>query len=124
MPGSYVKKSYLANDYVTQYGIIVQPETLTLTLTGRANQDSGGQYSGHQVIVTKASVRSRRHRARTVSFRFKSVLPDGYKAGTVLRLPWLRPEGFDQLVPGSEGEYQGLPIVVVAKFAERIAVTV
>jgi len=120
MPGIFQKKVYLANDLNGKYAISIQPETQLLVFDGRSNPDAGNDFTGRSIIVTNASRKARRPTCRSVTFRFTGAVPVGYKPNSVIRLPWLRPEGFDQLSAGKTGTYQGFPVVVVGRREERI----
>lgn len=120
MPGTFITRVYLANDFQSKYAIKLQPETQTLEFDGRSNPDSGTDVEGRPRIVVKGSRRSYQPIARTVSFKFAGAVPDGYKPNSVIRLPWLYPTGFDQLLAGKMGTYRGFPVVVISSLNESL----
>lgn len=120
MPGTFITRVYLANNFSTKYAIRIQPETQTLVFDSRSNPDSGLDVIGRPWVVSRASRRSRQPVARTVAFKFSGAVPEGYKPNSVIRLPWLYPTGFDQLLSGKTGTYRGLPIVVVSSANESL----
>lgn len=93
----------------------VQPETLALTIGGVANASSANALSAGfpRAIVSASSRRKGIIRTRGVRIRFTGALPAGYKAGTIIFLPWMVISTFAPIAFGQTGVYQTLPIEVV-----------
>lgn len=102
------------------YRIRVQPETLALVLNSTTNLAPSSDISGVGTVRTGAGNRSFGIRPRLVSIRFTVALPDGYKAGGIIRLPWLVFSGWSALANGMTGTYLGEAVELVSRTGESI----
>jgi hypothetical protein len=118
--GAFTDSFYLSNKLTTTHPIRVQPETIALVLGGQANTaPSGTGAIGPSAQVSKSS-RSIGINARTVSIRLTATLA-GYKAGSVIRLPWLDPDTFDAITPKvTTGTYLSTACIVVGIRSEEV----
>jgi hypothetical protein len=119
MPGQYIHVEYMTDDYQSKFDIKIQPETKSLILDGRANDDAGNNYTDKFSIKVAGSRRGRGNFARRVWVRFTSEVPFGYSPNGTISLPWLRPEGYSGFTSSSIGTYQGFPVQFVKKQDER-----
>lgn len=116
--GSFVRSRY-ADDAGVVHPIRVQPETLALTIGGTANAAPAGAIGAGQVSAkVSGSSRSLGLTARKVRVTFSGAVPDGYKAGSVITLPWLVNTTFGAISPNATGTYLGQPILVLGKSGE------
>lgn len=99
--------------------IRVQPETLALTLGGTANAAPAGPASVPSSAVVSRGRRSRGINARLVRIVFDTP-PAGYKADSVITLPWLQDTSFDNLEPNDTGTYLGSAVTLIGKTAEAV----
>jgi hypothetical protein len=119
MAGKFVHVEYLTDDYQSRFDIKIQPETKSLILDGRSNDDGGNEYTDKPSIKVAGSRRGRGNFARRVWFRFTEGVPVGYASNGTLSLPWLRPEGYAGFTSSSVGTYQGFPVQFLKKQDER-----
>lgn len=99
--------------------IRIQPETETLSLGG-ANSPPAGTVDDNQFVRVSGSPRAYGLKARWVSFRFTDATPpNGYKPGSLLRLPILTESVYDGIIAGATtGTYQTGAIIAVGKGGE------
>lgn len=99
--------------------IRVQPETLALSLGGGANTAPAGPATVPGSAVVSRGRRAAGINARLVRIQFDTP-PTGYKADSVIQLPWLQDTTFDNLQTGDTGTYLGTPVTLIGKTAEAI----
>jgi hypothetical protein len=102
------------------YRIRVQPETLAMVIDGSTNAAAPDSIDGIGTIKTSAGNRAFGIKPRTVTVRFTSTLPTGYKAGTLITLPWMVADTWEELTNGDTGTYLGQAIELVSKKAENV----
>lgn len=105
-------------DDTTVYPIKVQPETLALSIGGTANDAPAGPINGKVYARVGGSHRSYGVHARNVRVKFTGTPPTGYKADSVIKLPWLALGTFGGLTAGQTGTYLGASIILVGKTPE------
>ena len=101
------------------YAIRVQPETIALTIDGTANAASGQAVD--QPISARVTGGNSQFgiKARSVSIKFTTEVPDGYAADKIYRIPVLKASTYDAYLKGKTGTYLTKPIVVVGRSPER-----
>jgi len=117
--GAFQYSKYEANGGAI-YRIRVQPETLALSINSNTNTAPSGDISAVGTVRTSAGNRSFGVKPRFVTIKFTGTLPDGYKEGGVIRLPWLVPSTFATLLNGQTGTYLGQAIQLVSTKAEQV----
>lgn len=104
--------------------IRIQPETLTLTVDAVANDAPAGDVNSYPRANVSQSRRAIGVNARTVSFKFTGTPPTGYKAGSILTLPWLTASTFGDVEGGMVGTYapagSAVAIEVTGTSAEKV----
>jgi hypothetical protein len=118
--GAFTNSFYLSSELGTVHPIRVQPETISLTLGGQANTAPSGTGAIGPSAQVSGGKRSIGINARTVSIRLTAAL-SGYKADSVIRLPWLANSTFAALVPKvTTGTYLGTACILVGKSPETV----
>lgn len=105
--------------------ISVQPETLSFTAGGQANNSAAGMVSqGFPSAKVSGGRASIGINARLVRFKFTGTVPDGYKTDGVLTIPVLTPTAYNAYVKGAVGTYTvagaAADIIVVGPTPEKI----
>lgn len=116
---------FITSTYETNRGelhpVKVQPETITLVLGGNANAANPGDRTSNIRARVTGSRRGYGVFCRTVSIKFADgSAPAGYKQDSVIRVPWLSPDGYEELGDGDTGLYLGVACVYVGKSPEKI----
>lgn len=118
--GAFTETKYQAEDgYV--YPIRVQPETVSLTIGGKANDAPAGSIAPAAGFVrVSGGKRTYGITPRKIAIRFTGALPSGYKAGTIYRIPVLDPANYASYISPKlqTGTYLSQPILVVGKSGE------
>ena len=118
--GPFSNSFYLSSELGTVHPIRVQPETIALTLGGQANTAPSGTGAIGPSAQVGGGKRSIGINARTVSIRLTAD-KDGYKAGSVIRLPWLANSTFAALTPKvTTGTYLSTACILVGKSPETV----
>lgn len=112
--GAFVLTKYQADDD-SIHPIRVQPETVAAF----SNAAPAGAVTSSISAVVSLTRKQRGLRPRYISVKFTGALPDGYKEGTIYRLPILSPTVYDGLNIGGTGTYLGSPVEIVGKEGER-----
>lgn len=120
MSGSFVIKTYQADDYQRYFAIKIQPETLTLGYPGFLNDSAAQNPADYPFVKTRGSRRSIIPIARSVRFRFTGARPPGYAEGVELQLPVLLAFQGSIYTVGKTAQYQGLPIIFTRVIRESI----
>lgn len=99
--------------------IKVQPETLDLDIEGANAPPTGAVTLG---LFASVSVGRRAYgvKARSVSIRWTTAAPPGYKVGGTLRVPIMTESSFDRIQVGDVGGYAGVGVQVTAKQPESV----
>lgn len=116
--GPYISSFYSSNKTGLIHPIRIQPETLTLTVEGTANAAPTGPADIPVSASVSAGKRSLGLNARTVTFKFPTGAPSGYKDDSPITLPWLNPATFDPIARGNSVSYLGSTGVVQGTSAE------
>lgn len=112
--GAFAISTYESNRTGDVHPIRIQPETLTLSVNGVTNAAAGGSATSPISAQVSQSKRSLGLNARSVTFKFPTSPPTGYKADSPITLPWLAGEDdFNQFARGQEVSYLGATGVVV-----------
>lgn len=117
--GSFVRAKYESNGG-SIYSCSVQPETLSLTLGGTANDEPTGAVDAEPSAYMSSSTRRLGVNARTVRLAWDGAPPSGYEASGVLTVPILQPALFNAVSRGTTGTYLGADVEVVGKTNEKI----
>jgi hypothetical protein len=118
--GVFTDSFYESNQLGSVHPIRVQPETLALELGGTANAAADGAGAVGPSAVVSRGKRSLGINARTVSIRLTAALA-GYKAGSVIVLPWMDPATFDDITPKvTLGTYLGTACKCIGKSPETV----
>lgn len=112
--GAFSSTKYEANSNAI-HPIRVQPETVAAF----ANAAPAGATTSSISAVVSLTRRQRGLRPRYVSVKFTGTLPEGYKEGTILRIPILTKQVFDGLNVGGTGNYLGAAVQIISKEDER-----
>ncbi len=118
--GQFTNTFYQGDDGET-YNIRVQPETLTLSIGGTANDAPSGPATADQQVKVSASRNEFGVKARKIRVRVTSAGTSGLTVGGVISLPWLDPNTFvDVTRPGRQtGTYRdGAAVEVVGGTGE------
>ena len=100
--------------------ILVQPETLGLTIDGVANDPVAGPASaGFPSAQTSQSRRAIGINARRIRCVYAAGATAGLE-GLSITLPWLNPATFAALSPGATGTYQTEPVQLRSTLGEEI----
>lgn len=94
-----------------------QPETVAAIIATVSNNapTAGLTPSYPRALVGASSRRRGIVRTRAVRIRFTNTLPPGYKAGTIITIPWLLSASFNTFTDGAAGQYIGLAVELVGK---------
>jgi hypothetical protein len=117
--GAFENGKYESNETGEVHKIRVQPETKALTLGGVANAYPADPAEGKPSAQVGRGKRSIGINARTVSIRLTAALA-GYKAGSVITLPWFVRSTFDALSDSATGTYLATACELVGKSAEKV----
>jgi len=118
--GAFVRSRYEADDG-TVFGCKVQPETLAATIGGSANAAAAGTVDGVGSARAGGGNREYGVKMRSVSVSFAAgAEPEGYKAGTILRIPVMTAARYNGAAIGSSVTYLGATGTVVGKSPERV----
>lgn len=112
--GAFTNSKYQAKGG-TIHPIRVQPETITAF----NNAAPAGATTSDISAVGSLTRRQRGLRPRYITVKFTGTLPEGYKEGTLLKLPILTPAVFDGLNVGGTGNYLGAAVQIISKEDER-----
>lgn len=123
--GTTVSSAY-ENNFGAFFPVRIQPETLTLTLGGQANDAPVGPAPPN---TPSAKISGGQREAgmicRKVRFRFSgATIPPGYKVNGILTLPVLTPGAYNAWGKGSTGTYTlegtAYDVAFVGKSPEKI----
>jgi hypothetical protein len=118
--GAFENSFYTSTDLGTVHPIRIQPETKGLTLGGVANDAPDGTAAILPSAVVSKGTKAFGINARTVSIQLTAALT-GYKAGSVIRVPWLEDSTFAAIAPKvTTGTYLATACKVVGKRAEKV----
>lgn len=117
--GRFTKSFYSSNKTGLIHPIRVQEETLALSVGGVANAAPAGPATSPISAQVSQSKRSLGLNARTVTIKFPTAAPTGYKVDSPITLPWLGGTGdFDGFASGDSVSYLGATGEVVGTTAE------
>ena len=116
--GPFEDSKYAADDG-TVYGIIVQPETLSLTMGGVANTPQTGDRTGSVLARSSGSRRGYGMFARVGRFRIVTPGSSGLAVGRVITLPLLNGDIYDEFEKPNTGTYNTATIAAVGRSPER-----
>lgn len=106
--GAYINSFYNSNKTGDVHPIRIQPETLALTVDGVANAAAAGPAGSPISAQVSQSKRALGLNARTVTIKFPTAAPAGYKVDSPITLPWLAGvSDFDGFVKGDTVSYLG-----------------
>lgn len=117
--GAFEAGKYQSNGTGLIHAIRVQPETKALILGGVTNLYPTAAVDGKPSAQVGAGKRSIGINARTVSIRLTAALA-GYKAGSVISLPWFVSSTFDALPGSATGTYLATACELVGTSAEKV----
>lgn len=120
MSGGVFETGRYTDDNAAIRGIRVQPETKALTIGGTTNAYAAGAVDTSPRAKVSGSRRAYGVHARKVTVRFTATAPTGYKDGGTTTIPWFNPTTFAALTELATGTYQGAPVELVGKSAEKI----
>lgn len=115
-----VGRYQLTADDTRIVAIKTQPETKALTINSVANAYPSGSVNSSPSCQVGKGKRAIGINSRTVSFKFTSGAPSGYKAESTLTLPWFTATTFGAIARGQTGTYLGGNITVLGKSPETI----
>ena len=101
------------------HAVRVQPETKALVIGAATNAYPAGAVDAQPSAQVGRGKRSIGINARTVSIKLTATLA-GYKAGSVITLPWFVPATFTSLVKGQTGTYLATACELVGKSPEQV----
>lgn len=87
--------------------IRVQPETKALTVNGVTNAYPAGEANSPISAQISQSRRALGINARSVTIKFPTTAPTGYKVGEPIRLPWFQAFPTPAFIKGQSVTYQG-----------------
>lgn len=117
--GIFINSFYSSNKTGLIHPIRIQPETLALTVDSVVNAAATGPASSPISAQVSQSKRAKGLNARTVTIKFPTTAPTGYKVGSTIRLPWLAGAvDFDGFVAGAPVSYLGATGELVGTSAE------
>jgi hypothetical protein len=118
--GAFSDSFYECAELATTHPIRVQPETIALVLGGVANAAPSGTGAVLPSAQVSRGTRALGINARMVSLRLTAT-KDGYKAGSVIRVPWLVEDTFVDIKPKvTTGTYLSTACIVVGKTGEKV----
>lgn len=127
MPGAFTKAFY-TSDAALVHTIRVQPESLTLTMSGTSNTGPVGPASANAPRVrVSGGKRKLGIVARKAYIQFTGTPPTGYKAGSTIAIPILSPTFYATMkaaaIAGTAGTYTAVgstasPIICIGVTAE------
>lgn len=85
----------------------VQPETKALTVNGVTNAYPTGDADSPVSAQISQSKRALGINVRTVTIKFPTTAPTGYKVGEPIRLPWFQPFPTPAFIKGQAVTYLG-----------------
>lgn len=100
--------------------IRVQEETKALTVNGVANAYPAGAANTPVSAQTSQSRRALGVNARSVTIKFPTAPPAGYKEGEPIRLPWFQPFPTPAFIKGQAVTYLGATGVLVSFNQEKV----
>lgn len=117
--GAFINSFYSSNKTGLTHPIRIQPETLALSVGGVANAAAAGPATSPISAQVSQGKRSLGLNARTVTIKFPTTAPAGYKVDSPITLPWLGGTAdFDTFAKGDAVSYQGGTGEVVGTSAE------
>lgn len=118
--GIFENTFYESNELGTTHPIRTQPETLSLTLGGVANEAPAGTGAIAPSAQVSQGKRKLGLNARTVTIQLTAALT-GYKPGGYIRVPWLIESTYGPLVKKvTLGTYLGTACRLVGKSPETV----
>lgn len=104
--GNFVKGAIYQDDFGNLYPIRVQPETLTLTIGGVANDQAAGPLPPNLPSVSVSRGRQANGvNARLVRIEFTTITPPGYASSGTITLPVLTSTAFAAYSKDAVGTY-------------------
>jgi len=100
--------------------IRVQPETKALDVDGTTNDYPAGAADTPVSAQVSQGKRSLGVNARTVTIKFPTAAPTGYKVGSPIRLPWFQPFPSPNFAKGSVVTYLGATGELVGTSEEKV----
>lgn len=100
--------------------IRVQEETKALVVDGTTNAYPAGDTDTPVSAQVSQGKRSFGVNARTVTIKFPTAPPAGYKADSPIRLPWFQPFPTPNFKKGDAVTYLGATGVLVGTSAEKV----
>lgn len=100
--------------------IRAQEETKALVIDTVTNAYPAGAIDIGISAQSSQSKRALGVNARTVTIKFPTAAPTGYKVDSPITVPWFAEAGFAGLLKGATGTYLGSSCVVVGKSPERV----
>ena len=108
-------------DGTAVHPVLVQPETLALTINGVTNAGSAVSNINNPISAqVSGSRRALGLHTRMVAFRFTGTPPATYAANQTLRLPLLTKDIAEVAVRGATGTYQSVAIQVSANYSQEV----
>lgn len=100
--------------------IRTQVETKALTIDGTANAYPTGEADTPVSAQVSQGKRSLGVNARTVTIKFPTTAPTGYKVDSPIRLPWFQPFPTPNFAKGAAVTYLGGSGVLVGTSTEKV----
>ena len=118
--GDFEIGKYESNTTGSIHPIRVQPETKALTVNGTANAYPAGTTDTPVSAQSSQSRRSLGVNARSVTIKFPTTAPTGYKVGEPIRLPWFTPFPTPAFIKGQAVTYLGGTGILVSYNEEKV----
>lgn len=116
--GQFINAKYSSLSTGLIHRIRIQPETQALVLDGTNNAGPGADVNSPIAVQVTNTRRSLGITPRTITVRFTTTLPTGYKPDQLYRLVILTNSLWQDTAIGATGTYLGQPIEVVSKSPE------
>lgn len=98
----------------------VQPETKALSVNSVTNAYPAGATDSPVSAQVSQSRRALGINVRTVTIKFPTAAPDGYKVGEPIRLPWFQPFPTPAFIKGQTVSYLGATGELVSFEQEKV----
>jgi len=105
--GAFKQSKYSCQATGDIHPIRIQEETESLTVNGVDNDPPAGALSSPVSAQVSQSRRALGINARTVTIKFPTTAPTGYKVGSPITLPWLSPFPTPAFIKGQAVTYLG-----------------
>lgn len=119
--GQFVISRYELNDGKGVQPIKVQPETLTFTYNVTNNAPTADPITNGRYVYARGAAQQYGVKARRVTFKWVSAVPEGYDPNQRITIPILTEELWNDIEPGTAtSTYLGATVQIVSKTDERV----